>query len=55
MRISVIATVLNEGKSLPRLLDSLTAQTRQPDEVVICDGGSTDGTLAVLEAEDRFP
>ena len=55
MRVSVIATVLNEADSLPRLLDSLAAQTRQPDEVVICDGGSTDDTLAVLEAESRFP
>jgi glycosyltransferase involved in cell wall biosynthesis len=55
MRVSVVATVLNEANSLPRLLDSLAAQTRQPDEVVICDGGSTDSTLAVLEAESRFP
>lgn len=55
MRVSVITTVLNEAESLPRLLDSLVAQTRSPDEVVICDGGSTDGTLALLEAERRLP
>ncbi len=55
MRVSLVATVLNEAHSLPRLLDSLAAQSRQPDEVVICDGGSTDGTTAILEAEDRFP
>lgn len=55
MHVSVIATVLNEAHSLPRLLDSLVAQTRPPDEVVICDGGSTDGTLALLEAETRLP
>jgi glycosyltransferase involved in cell wall biosynthesis len=54
MRVSLVATVLNEAESLPRLLDSLAAQTRQPDEVVICDGGSTDGTLSLLESEDRF-
>ncbi len=54
MRISVIATVKNEAASLPRLLDSLAAQTRQPDEVVICDGGSTDGTLDILRAETRL-
>jgi glycosyltransferase involved in cell wall biosynthesis len=28
----------------------LAAQTRLPDEVVIADGGSTDGTLAILSA-----
>jgi glycosyltransferase involved in cell wall biosynthesis len=55
MRVSIISTVLNEAQSLPRLLDSLAAQTRAPDEVVICDGGSTDGTLQLLEAEDRMP
>jgi glycosyltransferase involved in cell wall biosynthesis len=55
MRVSVIATVLNEAGSLSGLLDSLAAQTRLPDEVVICDGGSADGTLPLLEAEDRLP
>lgn len=54
MRISVVVTVLNEARSLPRLLESLAAQNRQPDEVVVCDGGSTDGTLELLNAEDRF-
>jgi len=55
MRVSVVATVLNEADSLSRLLDSLAAQTRLPDEVVICDGGSTDSTQSVLEAETRLP
>jgi glycosyltransferase involved in cell wall biosynthesis len=50
MGISLITTVLNEGGSLSLLLDSITAQTRCPDEVVVCDGGSTDGTLSILEA-----
>lgn len=58
MKVTVIATVLNEGQSIRRLLDSLAAQTRPPDEVVIVDGGSTDDTIAVLEsyaAEGRLP
>ncbi len=55
MRVSVVTTVLNEAESLPRLLDSLAAQTSPPDEVLICDGGSTDGTPALLEAERRLP
>lgn len=54
MRVSLIATVLNEADSLSRLLDGVAAQSRQPDEVVICDGGSTDGTVSLLGAEDRF-
>ena len=55
MRVSIVITVLNEVDSLPGLLDSLVAQTRLPDEVVVCDGGSTDGTLALLAAESRLP
>jgi glycosyltransferase involved in cell wall biosynthesis len=55
MCVSVVVTVLNEADSLPRLLDGLVAQTRPPDEVIVCDGGSTDGTLELLEAECRFP
>jgi glycosyltransferase involved in cell wall biosynthesis len=50
MKVSVIATVLNEGPAIERLLESLAAQTRPPDEVVIVDGGSTDATLATLQA-----
>lgn len=53
MRVSVIATVYNEATSIQRLLDSLAAQTRPPDEVVICDGGSTDGTAELVEAYAR--
>lgn len=54
--VSVIATVLNEGEAIRRLLDSLLAQTRPPDEIVIADGGSTDGTLAILQSySDRLP
>ncbi len=50
MKVSVIATVKNEGEAIRKLLDSLTAQTRQPDEVIFVDGGSTDDTVEVLES-----
>lgn len=46
--VSLIVTVKNEAASLPRLLDSIAAQTRAPDEIVIVDGGSTDATLDTL-------
>jgi glycosyltransferase involved in cell wall biosynthesis len=48
VKVSVIMTVLNEKEAIERLLQSLKAQTRPPDEVVVTDGGSTDGTLAIL-------
>lgn len=54
LRVSLIFTVLNEAAALPALLDSLAVQTRMPDEVVVCDGGSRDNTVALLHAEQRF-
>ncbi len=52
--VSVIATVKDEGQSVSKLLESLRCQTRQPDEVIIVDGGSSDDTLDQLRAwEDR--
>ncbi len=47
--MSVIVTVRNESETIDRLIESLIAQTRQPDEVVIVDGGSTDDTWARLQ------
>lgn len=56
MQVSVIATVYNEASSIERLLDSLARQSRRPDEVVICDGGSQDETVALIEAyASRYP
>lgn len=49
MKVSVICTVLNEGQSINRLLDSLAAQTHAPDEIIVVDGGSTDETVAYLQ------
>jgi glycosyltransferase involved in cell wall biosynthesis len=42
--VSVIATVLNEAENIPRLVDSLLQQTPPAAEIIIVDGGSTDGT-----------
>ena len=48
IEVSVIATVLNEGPAMEKLLASLASQTRLPDQVVIVDGGSQDETLSIL-------
>lgn len=39
----------NGAEFLPAQLESIASQTRRPDEIVICDDGSTDGTLSVLK------
>lgn len=54
MNVSVIVTVKNEEAAIQTLLDSLYHQTLPPNEVVICDGGSTDGTLAVVREFTRW-
>jgi glycosyltransferase involved in cell wall biosynthesis len=47
---SVVGTVLNEVEEIDRLISSLSVQTLAPSEVVVVDGGSSDGTWERLQA-----
>jgi glycosyltransferase involved in cell wall biosynthesis len=54
-RITVTATVLNEVDDIDGLVSTLAQQTLQP-EVIIVDGGSTDGTWERLQsARSKYP
>ena len=54
--VSVAATVLNESADIDTLVESLMRQTLAPAEVIIVDGGSTDGTWERLEAaRPKYP
>jgi glycosyltransferase involved in cell wall biosynthesis len=46
--VAVIATVLNEAAMIDELMRSLLAGRRLPDEIVIVDAGSDDGTQQIL-------
>ena len=49
MLISLVCTVKNEADNIARLLDSMLAQTRCADEIVVNDCGSTDNTAALVQ------
>lgn len=54
--VSVVMTVKNDSAACTATIDSLIDQSRTPDELVVVDGGSTDGTIALIEAyASRFP
>lgn len=47
---SIITATFNVEKTLPRLLDSLAAQTCRDFNWIVQDGDSKDGTLAIVES-----
>ena len=46
---TLVSTVFNEIRRLDQTIADLEAQTLKPDQIIIADAGSTDGTLARLE------
>ena len=49
MKISVITVCFNSQATIERSLQSVVAQQWPEVEHIVIDGGSTDGTLAILE------
>lgn len=58
MRFSVVMATWQGERYLPKQLATLRGQTRLPDELIVVDDGSEDGTLEILEdfaASAPFP
>ncbi|MGY1787301.1 glycosyltransferase family A protein [Geodermatophilus sp. SYSU D00698] len=49
VRVGVVVTAHNVAPFLPAALESVFAQTRLPDEVVLCDDASDDDVLSAVE------
>jgi hypothetical protein len=54
LALSVCVCTKNRAALLPALLESVVAQTRRPDEVLLVDNGSTDDTAAVAARYARL-
>ena len=52
-RISIIVAVKNGISTIERCIKSTTEQTFTERELIVIDGGSTDGTVDVLRRHDR--
>lgn len=50
--VSVVLPTYDRASALPGAIESVFAQTHQPLELLVVDGGSTDGTDEVLAAVD---
>ena len=49
MRVSIITACYNRAATIGEALQSVAAQTHDDIEHIAVDGGSTDGTLEVIE------
>ena len=49
MTITLIVPIYNEEFFLPRCLESIEKQTSKPDEVILMNDGSTDGSKKIVE------
>lgn len=58
MHISVAMCTYNGARYLHEQLESIATQTLSPDELVVCDDGSSDETVRIIESfagEVKFP
>lgn len=48
-KVSVVLLTKNSVETVIKTLDSIMSQTRKPDEIVVVDGNSKDGTIEIVK------
>lgn len=54
MTFSIIVVCMNAGKKLHRTIESILSQTETDYEILVKDGGSTDGSVEALKPNDKI-
>ena len=55
-KVSIITTTYNDAKNLQRIMEEVAGQDYKNLEYIIVDGGSTDGTIELIQQmEERLP
>ena len=49
-RVSIIMGIYNCAKTLPEAIDSIISQTYKDWELIMCDDGSSDETIAIASS-----
>lgn len=49
MKISIITVCYNEAKTIEKTFESIFSQSHKNIESIVIDGGSTDGTIGIIE------
>jgi glycosyltransferase involved in cell wall biosynthesis len=53
-RISIVVAALNSAPTLQRCIDSVTGQDYLNKELIVMDGGSTDGSVDIIKASEHL-
>ena len=54
MRISIVTVCLNSVKTIERTIKSVTSQDYDNVEYIVIDGGSTDGTVDIIQKYEQY-
>jgi len=53
-QITIIIAILNASQTLHKCLNSVINQTHQDKELIVIDGGSTDGSLSIINSYKNY-